>query len=381
MSSGGSRDVTTECPFLHCLILITRYFRYDVWKGFDHPPDAHSFPIHNSDGSTIQEQAGFSLTELAKPLGQLLDAGYDVTTASRPMSTSPTLGTGGPKNKENDNLVKMEVENNLKSARPFGSITDAELESFSGIFVPGGHAPISALGHNSSWGAFYSTSTTNTSQPLTSWSDAEERLVEKMKGGEVLPRVESTRDAEGAGANPIAVNALGTQFIEMLLIQRSLKICRLIECSARQGTVYMIDRDSWSSPSLTTPIMAANIQDAIMLLGDSLTQHGWNPSMNGFAAQLAHAYSRKMDIVNRGFSGYNSEWIIPAFEQVMLHSLPPFPGRDDNRYGPQPSASRLSMSNGTSQGPPFDDLARCKRRCAASESPACAPASIQGQPP
>ncbi|KAI0668544.1 SGNH hydrolase [Trametes maxima] len=61
--------------------------------------------------------------------------------------------------------------------------------------------------------------------------------------------------------------------------------------------------------------MAANIQDAIMLLGDSLTQGGYD--MNGFAAKLAYVYNRKMDVINRGFSGYNTDWALPVFEQVF----------------------------------------------------------------
>ncbi|OSC97633.1 SGNH hydrolase [Trametes coccinea BRFM310] len=61
--------------------------------------------------------------------------------------------------------------------------------------------------------------------------------------------------------------------------------------------------------------MAATVQDAIMLLGDSLTQGGYE--MNGFAAKLAHVYNRKMDVINRGFSGYNTDWILPVFEQCF----------------------------------------------------------------
>ncbi|KAI0654748.1 SGNH hydrolase [Cubamyces menziesii] len=61
--------------------------------------------------------------------------------------------------------------------------------------------------------------------------------------------------------------------------------------------------------------MAATIQDAIMLLGDSITQGGFEN--NGFAARLANAYVRKMDVVNRGYSGYNTDWIIPVFEQCF----------------------------------------------------------------
>ena len=55
--------------------------------------------------------------------------------------------------------------------------------------------------------------------------------------------------------------------------------------------------------------------------------------MNGYGAQLARkislnvgktaadlfsdVYARKMDIVNRGLSGYNTEWAIPVFKQVI----------------------------------------------------------------
>jgi len=46
----------------------------------------------------------------------------------------------------------------------------------------------------------------------------------------------------------------------------------------------------------------------IVLFGDSLTQQGFDSEKNGWAAQLAHWYERRCDIVNRGFSGYNSRW-------------------------------------------------------------------------
>jgi hypothetical protein len=37
----------------------------------------------------------------------------------------------------------------------------------------------------------------------------------------------------------------------------------------------------------------------------------------------AEAYARKLDVVNRGFSGYNSRWAIPVFEQVCTIFLCP----------------------------------------------------------
>ncbi|TFK50103.1 SGNH hydrolase [Heliocybe sulcata] len=61
--------------------------------------------------------------------------------------------------------------------------------------------------------------------------------------------------------------------------------------------------------------MNADVQDCIVLLGDSLTQGGWEP--HGFAQRLSFVYARKLDVINRGLSGYNTEWAIPVFEQFF----------------------------------------------------------------
>jgi hypothetical protein len=41
--------------------------------------DAHAFAVTKSDGTVVEEETGFFLMELAKPLAKLLDAGYEVT--------------------------------------------------------------------------------------------------------------------------------------------------------------------------------------------------------------------------------------------------------------------------------------------------------------
>lgn len=70
-----------------------------------------------------------------------------------------------------------------------------------------------------------------------------------------------------------------------------------------------------------------------MLFGDSITQGGW--SEGGFGQRLSceflstrpiklvlyniytpDVYGRKLDILNRGLAGYNTDWAIPVFEQV-----------------------------------------------------------------
>jgi len=236
--------------------------------------DASTFPIEKKDGSVAQEESGVFVMELAKPLQALLDAGYEVTFASPagkgpnldPLSTSllAYMGNIWEKKKEMALLDKME-ENNFKNPRPFASFTDEELSTFAGVFIPGGHAPLADLGDNPDLGRilwhFH-----NASKPtavichgpyallstihspgspgfaykgysITSWSNAEESLVETLKGG-TIPKVQSALEQAGAqfvsttshkmlgaitvdkevvsGANPVAAGPLANKFLEML---------------------------------------------------------------------------------------------------------------------------------------------------------------------
>lgn len=36
--------------------------------------------------------------------------------------------------------------------------------------------------------------------------------------------------------------------------------------------------------------------------------------------RLSEQYNRKLDVLNRGFSGYTTRWIVPIFENVRSHS-------------------------------------------------------------
>jgi hypothetical protein len=44
--------------------------------------DAHSFTVKKPGDDVVEEETGFFLMELAKPLSKLLDAGYEVTVRS-----------------------------------------------------------------------------------------------------------------------------------------------------------------------------------------------------------------------------------------------------------------------------------------------------------
>ncbi|KAI8831986.1 SGNH hydrolase-type esterase domain-containing protein [Chytriomyces cf. hyalinus JEL632] len=62
--------------------------------------------------------------------------------------------------------------------------------------------------------------------------------------------------------------------------------------------------------------------DQLVLFGDSITQHSFNPVIQGWGAILADAYMRRLDVVNRGFSGYNTEWCKHVLADTLASTLP-----------------------------------------------------------
>jgi len=66
--------------------------------------------------------------------------------------------------------------------------------------------------------------------------------------------------------------------------------------------------------------MAASVQDVFMLFGDSITQGAWEPGLNGFGQRLSYVYARKLEVLNRGLSGYNTEWGLRVFKKCIAKS-------------------------------------------------------------
>ncbi|KAK7189707.1 hypothetical protein DPSP01_005764 [Paraphaeosphaeria sporulosa] len=77
--------------------------------------------------------------------------------------------------------------------------------------------------------------------------------------------------------------------------------------------------------------------DKILLFGDSITQDSFNQQRGfGFSAGLQHEYIRRLDVVNRGFSGYTSRQalkilphIVPAPSAANIRLLVVFLGAND----------------------------------------------------
>ncbi|RDW83564.1 type 1 glutamine amidotransferase domain-containing protein [Aspergillus mulundensis] len=241
--------------------------------------DANSFPLKKPSGPSneskiVDQPSGFFLMELAKPLSKLLDAGHEITFASpkgqepKPDPNSESLlafaGNFYERRRENDLLERMKRENGFSTPRKLSSISDEEVQSFAGVFIPGGHAPLSDLGDDKELGRIlgyfhrenkptaaichgpYALLSTKASggefaykgYKITCWSNAEEKVMESMLGGEV-EKVETALMNAGAemvegvgekvgcttlhrelltGGNPMAAEELGSRFVRMISV-------------------------------------------------------------------------------------------------------------------------------------------------------------------
>ncbi|KAI9359578.1 SGNH hydrolase-type esterase domain-containing protein [Zopfochytrium polystomum] len=63
--------------------------------------------------------------------------------------------------------------------------------------------------------------------------------------------------------------------------------------------------------------------DQIVLVGDSITQFAWDVDNYGFAAIIAQEYVRRMDVVNRGYSGFTTEYVRHFLRETLQSTLPP----------------------------------------------------------
>ncbi|KAJ1887118.1 isoamyl acetate-hydrolyzing esterase [Coemansia sp. IMI 209127] len=94
---------------------------------------------------------------------------------------------------------------------------------------------------------------------------------------------------------------------------------------------------------------AGQLYDTIVCFGDSLTQHGWDVTKHGWTAQLAQTYLRKLDIVNRGFSGYNSRHGRILLPQI----LPPEEDPNEENNGSQLRLVTILFGSNDAQFAPY----------------------------
>jgi len=101
---------------------------------------------------------GFYMNELGVPLKALIDAGYTPVFAD-PEGNTPTMDSGSDKqalfaSEEEYNQVKALLNScdQLKHPSALSKIASGDLNQYSGIFIPGGHAPMEDLWKDPSLG-------------------------------------------------------------------------------------------------------------------------------------------------------------------------------------------------------------------------------------
>jgi len=104
--------------------------------------------------------AGFFLSELAVPGQRLANHGFELVFANPkgnrppmdPMSNSSSFFNNTKHWKQALAFVDDRRHHNFHSPRRYSSLRDSELDSFDGIFFPGGHAPMVDLWNNTDVG-------------------------------------------------------------------------------------------------------------------------------------------------------------------------------------------------------------------------------------
>ncbi|KAH9453988.1 hypothetical protein MJO28_007001 [Puccinia striiformis f. sp. tritici] len=81
-------------------------------------------------------------------------------------------------------------------------------------------------------------------------------------------------------------------------------------------------RDTHSE--MTGPKCEPFSMDQLVMFGDSITQFAWQAG--GMGSELANYYQRRLDVVNRGFSGYNTTWALHVAKTIFpAHGTQPLP--------------------------------------------------------
>ncbi|MEK6706317.1 MAG: type 1 glutamine amidotransferase domain-containing protein [Bdellovibrionota bacterium] len=101
---------------------------------------------------------GYFLPELAGPVAALLKAGYEITYAN-PNGAAAVMDriSDDPRWFEDEEEYRaakhlVESQSGLKTPKRLSSLTDHDLARFSGILVPGGHAPMEDLANDQDMG-------------------------------------------------------------------------------------------------------------------------------------------------------------------------------------------------------------------------------------
>ena len=71
----------------------------------------------------------------------------------------------------------------------------------------------------------------------------------------------------------------------------------------------MICKEMEKLLSLPVLFIKSIMRPKIVLFGDSITQLSFSAKDRGFGCYISDAFQRRADVLNRGYSGYNTDWV------------------------------------------------------------------------
>ncbi|KAJ1752804.1 isoamyl acetate-hydrolyzing esterase [Coemansia sp. RSA 1821] len=114
--------------------------------------------------------------------------------------------------------------------------------------------------------------------------------------------------------------------------------------------------------------------DVLLAFGDSITQYAGDPENQGYLAYLSRLYQRQMDVLNRGFSGFNTtsareivSQVLPVTKQPskygLLSPLARWFGSTDTSFFTLPSVNKDSETIWPERDDAFPQNSRALRIC------------------
>ena len=97
------------------------------------------------------------------------------------------------------------------------------------------------------------------------------------------------------------------------------------------GQVAAVSSTTQLIPAITIPPVSSHTylhhttlqpRPKLILIGDSITEQG-SSHAQGWVASLAIRYNRRLDVINRGLNGYNSQWGLAALPLILEDILGP----------------------------------------------------------
>ncbi|KAJ1569695.1 hypothetical protein HK405_007249 [Cladochytrium tenue] len=107
----------------------------------------------------------------------------------------------------------------------------------------------------------------------------------------------------------------------LMLATGLLMVLAAVTLAALRGTL-VVHHPTPHLPPVTVSGSRDISLDQIILFGDSITEESFDIGIDGFGAILSNAYARRLDVVNRGYSGFTTEWCKHFLTAVLNTTVP-----------------------------------------------------------